>query len=361
MHMSTRLHGRPDRALVAASVLMIVAAGCASTAQSSAAPVAEPSPTTVAIAQAEQPAASAAAAAATVPTCSPEGAAPSPATLAAWAGPVGGTPAIVPIPVSTQSTVGPNRFLYSVANPSNEPIAAADLPTRVRFYALERDLETPTAETEGIFLDTGMGHGLYRTSVEFDCAGEWGAEVEADMPDGSVASQRMRFTVLADASTPGIGEPAPRSDSLTASTPEEVATVSTDPDPFPGAYERTIGEVVSSGEPSIVFFATPAFCQTGICGPTMELVKSVVADYVDRVAFVNVEPYALHMTENGLQPALDEAGRLQPVQAVLDYGLRTEPFLFVVDAEGDVFATFEAVVGEDELRAALDEVVVGSV
>ena len=167
-----------------------------------------------------------------------------------------------------------------------------------------------------------MGHGLYRTSVDFDCAGEWGAEVEADMPDGSVATQRLRFTVLAEGSTPGIGEPAPRSDSLTAATPDEVATVSTDAEPFPGAYERTVGEVVSAGEPSMVFFATPAFCATGICGPTMEVVKSVAADYADRVGFVNVEPYKLHMTANGLQPELDAQGNLQPVQAVIDYGLR---------------------------------------
>jgi hypothetical protein len=273
---------------------------------------------------------------------------------------VGGDPAMIPFIVSTESTVGPNRFLYSILDPSNVPIASEDLATRVRFYALERDLETPAAETEGIFLDTGVGHGLYRTSVDFDCAGEWGAEVEADLAGGEPATQRLRFTVLPDTSTPGIGEPAPRSETLTASTPEEVAMVSTDTEPFPGAYERTVGEVVTSGQPSIVFFATPAFCQTGICGPTMELVKSVAADYTDRVAFVNVEPYKLHMTENGLQPELDANGNLQPVQAVLDYGLRTEPFLLVVDAEGDVFATFEAVVGEDELRAALDEVLAQS-
>ena len=116
------------------------------------------------------------------------------------------------------------------------------------------------------------------------------------------------------------------------------------------------GEVVSSGTPSMVFFATPAFCQTGICGPTMEVVKSVAKDYADRVAFVNVEPYRLTETPNGLQPELDAQGNLQPVQAVLDYGIPVEPYLFVVDAQGDVFATFEGTVGTDELRETLDAV-----
>jgi hypothetical protein len=84
-------------------------------------------------------------------------------------------------------------------------------------------------------------------------------------------------------------------------------------------------------------------------------VKSVAIDYADRIGFVNVEPYELHMTENGLQPALDADGQLQPVQAVIDYGIPVEPYLFVVDAAGDVFAKFEGVVGEDELRASIED------
>ena len=113
--------------------------------------------------------------------------------------------------------------------------------------------------------------------------------------------------------------------------------------------------MVTAGQPSLVFFATPSFCQTGYCGPTVNLVKSVALDYRDRIGYVNVEPYQLTMTANGLQPALDAQGQLQPVQAVIDYGIPVEPYLFVVDAQGDVFAKFEGVVGEDELRAAIED------
>ena len=41
-------------------------------------------------------------------------------------------------------------------------------------------------------------------------------------------------------------------------------------------------------------------------------------EHEGEVEFVNVEPYELHMTENGLQPLLDEDGQLQPVEAALD-------------------------------------------
>ncbi len=196
---------------------------------------------------------------------------------------------------------------------------------------------------------------MYRASVDLDCAGEWGLEVTARLADGSMAAERMRFEVHASGTTPAVGQPAPRSDSPTARSLDELRLISTDPDPFPGAYERTVAEVVTAGLPSLVFFATPSFCQTGYCGPTVDLVKSVAIDYADRIGFVNVEPYELHMTANGLQPTLDADGQLQPVQAVLDYGIPVEPYLFVVDAAGDVFAKFEGVVGEDELRASIED------
>jgi hypothetical protein len=209
---------------------------------------------------------------------------------------------------------------------------------------------------EASYLASGLGRGLYRAAVDFDCVGEWGAEISATLGDGSTASERLRFEVQPVGPTPAIGAPAPRSESLTATTSQEVRRISTDPNPYAAAYASTVAEAVTSGRPAIIFFATPAFCQTGFCGPTIELVKSVAREYEGKVAYVNVEPYELHETADGLRPALDADGHLQPVAAALDYGIPIEPYLFLVDAQGDVFAKFEGIVGGDELRAAIEDV-----
>jgi hypothetical protein len=275
--------------------------------------------------------------------------------LADW--PIGGRdePAIIPVIMSSLVSAGPSRFLYNLTDGNYRVLTSPEVSTSIDFYALERDPETAAAQVDGVFLDTQVGRGLYRTNVDFDCAGEWGAEVFATLEDGSSHSERMRFIVHPQGTTPAIGQAAPQSDSLTATNLAELRLISTDPNPFPGAYERTVAEVVTAGQPSLVFFATPAFCQTGYCGPTVNLVKSVAIDYEDEIGFVNIEPYELHMTENGLQPKLDEDGGLKPVQAVLDYGIPVEPYLFLVDAEGNVFSKFEGVVGADELRAAIED------
>lgn len=277
------------------------------------------------------------------------------ADIEGW--PVGGSaePEIIPVVMSSLVSAEPSRFLYNITDGDYRVLTSPDVDTMISFYALERDAEKPTQTVQGTFLDTLISRGLYRAAVDFDCAGEWGAEVSAELPDGTIATERMRFRVHPVGTTPAIGQPAPRSDSPTATSVAELQAISTDPAPFPGAYERTVAEVVSAGQPSLVFFATPAFCQTGYCGPTVNLVKSVAIDYEDDIGFVNVEPYELHMTENGLQPKLDDDGQLVPVQAVLDYGIPVEPYLFLVDAAGDVFAKFEGVVGADELRAAIED------
>ena len=217
-------------------------------------------------------------------------------------------PAIIPVIASSLLSVGPSRFLYSVTDGDYRVLTAPDIASSIDFYALERDPSKPAASVDAAYLDTLLGRGLYRASVDFDCAGEWGADVRTELSDGTVAHERIRFRVHPQGTTPAIGAPAPRSDSPTASTVAELRLVSTDPNPFPGAFERTVGEVVTAGQPSLVFFATPAFCQTGYCGPTVNLVKSVAIDYQDEIGFVNVEPYELHQTENGLQPVLDEDG-----------------------------------------------------
>ena len=67
-------------------------------------------------------------------------------------------------------------------------------------------------------------------------------------------------------------------------------------------------------------------------------------EYKDRVTFIHVEPYDLDKARSG--------EGLVPVPATSDWGLDTEPWVFVVDAEGRVAAKFEAFVMMDEVEAA---------
>lgn len=266
---------------------------------------------------------------------------------------------LIPYIVSTQVVAGPARILLTLLDSTNAILAAPDVPVTVAFHDLVADPATPVATVEGRYLDPGTGRGLYVVAADLRCWGDWGLEVTAGLPGGPV-SARVITGVLPAGSTPRIGMPAPLSDSPVGTTSAEIAAITTDLDPEPAFYATSIADAVTSGKPSAILFATPLLCATATCGPTLDIVKKVAAEVGDALIVVHVEPYQLRLTEGGIQPLLSADGQLQPIPAVFEWGLPTEPFLFLVDAEGRIAASLEGVVGEDELRAAVLDVLAGA-
>src|SRR3954469_19191657 len=82
---------------------------------------------------------------------------------------------LIPIPVSTELVVGPNRMLVNLITQQNEPLGSADRPVQFKLYNLAADPATAKVDTQATFLPTIQGRpGLYRADVTFDAAGDWG-------------------------------------------------------------------------------------------------------------------------------------------------------------------------------------------
>ena len=73
------------------------------------------------------------------------------------------------------------------------------------------------------------------------------------------------------------------------------------------------------------------------------------------MTFINVEPYQLEFTDGQLQPVLKD-GQLVTVDATNAFRLRSEPYVFVVGADGTVSSAFELVFSPDEIEAAIKAV-----
>ena len=263
---------------------------------------------------------------------------------------------LIPIPVSSELTVGPNRMLVNLIDGANEPLAAPDLAVRLRFYDLATDPGTPKSQADAVYTPIVEGRpGLYRANVTFEHAGDWGLEAIATEPGGDQRTGRMVFSVRESGTTPLIGAQAPASDTPTGSTAAEVAGISTDDDPDADFYRQSVADALAANQPFVLIFATPAFCRTATCAPALDVVKSVAAFHKDRVAFIHVEPYELHEIDGALQPVLSEQNLPIAVEAANEWGLPTEPYIFIVDGAGTVKAKFEGVAGAEELEAALAE------
>jgi hypothetical protein len=261
---------------------------------------------------------------------------------------------LVPITVNSELVVGSNRFLLNLVDRRNEPLASPNRRATLKFYDLSVDQSAPAVSVVGTYMLIIDGlPGLYRGQVDFAHAGQWGLEVVTDEPDGSQRTGRLSFPVRETGTTPVVGAPAPPSETPTATTADGIKQISTDGDPDADFYQLSVKQALAEHHPFLLIFATPAFCRSATCGPALEVVKSLAPEFKDRVAFIHVEPYQLQLVGGQLQPVIDARNNPIPVQAVDEWGLPTEPYVFVVDAEGKVRAKFEGVAGADEIRQAL--------
>jgi hypothetical protein len=276
--------------------------------------------------------------------CSSKVESPAPAASPTQAASGGG--GLTVVLASSDLAVGPNRFVFGVLDNASSPIRTPE--ARVTFLYLESTPYQERAQASARFVKwPAAAAGVYVADVAFDRDGRWGAVVKVTGQDGTASSSQTAFLVKSQSSSPGIGQPAPRSRNKTAADVHDLAEISSAAVPDPGLYEMTIEEAASSGKPTIVTFAAPAFCQTATCGPQVEVVSSIKDRYRGRANFIHVEVY-----DNPREMEGDlTKGRLSPL--LEEWGLVTEPFTFVLDRNGLVAFKFEGFATQEELEAAL--------
>lgn len=249
-----------------------------------------------------------------------------------------------PVFASSETVVGANRFLVGLLDENDAPIGSADIAMHIEFYDLARSETEPVFGTDMEFIETIPGQrGLYMTAATFDSAGSWGAEVTVT-GDGLNETVPAAFDVAQSGTTPVIGAPAPPSETLTSADAKDLSEISTDPHPDPAFYRVSIKEALKQKEPFVVVFATPKFCTSQVCAPTLNIVKKASKGFPG-VTFIHVEVYK----------NLDDPSNLIPVRAVREWGLPSEPWVFVVDAKGKVAAKYEGTVTDGELATVLEK------
>ena len=282
--------------------------------------------------------------------------APQPGNVDGWQ-PPSSAPPVIPQVISSDQVCGENRFLFGLLGADNRSLAASDRKVTARFFDLGHDPDQPVATADGNFIwaiDDVVG--VYDLNVAFTSTGVWGAEFTTTDASGANVSVRLTFDVVTHGAAVQVGERAPASESRTlADVGGDLAKISSDTDPVERFYTTSIADAVAAHKPFVVVFATPKFCTSAQCGPTLDRLKPV-ADAHPGVTVINVEPYELTFEDGQLQPVRDAQGYLVPVDATLEWGLPSEPWIYVVDGDGMVRASFEGIVSEAELNAAVDAV-----
>ena len=263
-----------------------------------------------------------------------------------------------PITVAVASTdlaVGDNRVVFGLIRQGKGPIKDAEVNVET-FLLKASGPDGPRQIAPAAFQvwPEGAG-GVYIANLTLDETGEWGLGFRMKHPDGSETQAGTRVQVKSESATPALGAAAPRSRNKTSQDVRDLSELTTDPDPDPDLYAKTIAGALDERIPLVVSFATPAYCKTATCGPQLDILKQLKATHSERINFLHVEVYdnPPEIRESGISVA-----KLSPILA--EWGLPTEPWTFVIDADGIVRAKYEGYVSSKELEEAVSSALEGS-
>jgi len=211
-------------------------------------------------------------------------------------------------------------------------------------------LET-TARAEPIGLegseDDADASQIFVTGLEIPEAGKYWVLAE---PVGGRKIQAVGNVVVAKkTAAPDIGDPAVASKTPTiASSGGDLAALSTQKPPDRALLRSSIAEALAAKVPFVVAFATPQFCTTRTCGPVVDVVGAVRRKFADTgIRFIHVEIYNDNDPAKGTNRWVNE------------WELPSEPFTFLVGADGLVKDRFEGTFSVRELTTAVERELVG--
>lgn len=272
-----------------------------------------------------------------------------------------------PVIASSELVVGQNRFTFGlIDNKTGDPVPDARM--HLRFFTLVGNQGTLRVEVDPLFVaparDAGIAPviqhrhvdgtlhphanvdatvGVYVARVQFEQPGKWAVQASFTTADGRTGGVSTPFDVAAQPVTPAIGQPAPRTRNLTAHDVTDLSQIDSAFQPDPALHEDTVADAIAAGKPALVAFLTPGYCSSRFCGPEYELVQKLLPTYGTKAAFIDIEVYK-------------DPGKQVYADAVKEWRLQSEPYIFIIDKTGIITAKFEGPTTLIELEEALRQV-----
>ncbi len=230
---------------------------------------------------------------------------------------------------------------------------------RAEIFSLTTDGCTPLAAPEAIPFTWSISEvrGFFIGPAEIpEGTEELGISVIGTDAEGAPVSIRFAAQVWPEGTALRPGDAAPTIPTPTLQTSEHgLAGISTDPEPLARLYTYSAADLIAEGTPFVMVFASPAFCVSLACGPTLTVVKAAAARHPGAL-IVHVEPYIMEWNGERAIPTLDANGRLQPSEVARAWRLPVEPWIYTVDSNGMIIHSFEGVIGAEEMDAAIKEI-----
>ncbi len=246
---------------------------------------------------------------------------------------------------ATDLTLTGNRIPFMLYD-GPEPVRDAQAVS-VQLVDLMADTPTPLDWQASADNYSDYAVPYWVIAPEFPAPGIWGLQATITLGDGTITTSDFVVDIKAETEVVAIGQAAPLSENKTLTTESDLTRLTSDWDPMEALYMQTVADAVASGQPTVVSFATPAFCQTIFCAPVINTIKNAQAELGADANFIHIEVFDNHAD-------VDDFEELEFVPEMTEWGLRTEPWTFVIDASGVVTHQLQGPVSLREIELALE-------
>ena len=251
--------------------------------------------------------------------------------------------------------LGTNRFPFGVFTTGREQITNATVALYAApgrgvdgqaigpFPARIEDLTTqPSFQAKTTADDPAAAQVAYVSDIPFDKPGPW--EFAALIKSGG----SFQYSLLpspnpvGDYPMPQVGQKTPAIHTLTAGEVSNISQIDTRVPPD-DMHSDDFADVVGK-KPVVLLFATPALCQSRVCGPVTDIAEQVKQQYGDKVAFIHQEIYNNNRINDGPRPQMTA------------FHQSTEPWAYVIDRTGKVSTVLQGPFSVQELQSAVQKV-----
>ena len=235
-------------------------------------------------------------------------------------------------------------FEYLGADGSGEPVSG---PSATADF-----IAVPGDGSPGDLPSLSTGNGVYEAEqVVFDHAGMWRVMVTAEI-DGVARRLTASFPVAEESAIPAPGDPAPRTENLTIDSKVRKGAIDSRADalgevPDPELHRWTVADAIDEGRPALVLIGTPAYCSSRLCGPEVDELQRLADAYPDRAVYIHIEVWK----DYNAQPQVINEGA---ADWLLRDGDMTEPWLYLIGADGIVVDRWGSLFDSTEVAAALE-------
>ncbi|MFP5309341.1 MAG: hypothetical protein ACLGIR_07145 [Actinomycetes bacterium] len=255
------------------------------------------------------------------------------------AGVADGENVLTPIVATFEVLTGPTgRVQFGLLDAENTPLLDAEVQV---WIVGGEGTEVVAGPLEPIFYGEGLGtRGVYVLEPALETAGLLDLVVATD-GGARVGTAALRVIAPEESAVVRPGQEFPSFATPTTADPMGLEELCTRTPPC-GMHELSLDEALAMGKPVVLTVSTPKYCQTAVCGPVVDVVLAAKEARADQeVLFIHAEVFT-------------DAGNTPTDYVAEDLALPTEPWTWVIGADGVVTDRFDGPVVAPLLEQALD-------